>query len=41
MNVNVQYLIIGTHKNTMSNFRSITKNKKKNVEKFLEMETQH
>lgn len=29
MNVNVLYLIIGTHKNTMSNFRSITKKKKK------------
>lgn len=28
MNVNVLYLIIGTHKNTMSNFRSITKKKK-------------
>lgn len=28
INVNVQYLIIGTHKPTMSNFRSIIKNKK-------------
>lgn len=40
MNVNVQYLIICTHKNTIFNFRSISK-KNKRKEKILEMKTQN